>query len=862
MTRERSSQFVHRRARRLTGSARVLMAAVVAAVMVAPLAAVTAPRAAAATEATFHPVADSYVDSSNPSSNFGTRTELRTDGSPAVNAYLRFDVTGLSGAVPARLRLYMRSAASGGVQIRSVADDAWSEATITWNSAPAYGPVVATSGAAVAGSWVEIDVSPLVTQAGLVSLAITTASSTAVAIRSRESAETPELIVGAAAANQAPTAAFGYSCSGLTCSFDASASRDPDGTIVKYAWEFDTDGTGSGVAAGHTFSSAGSHPVTLTVTDDRGATGSVTHAVSVGAPPTGTSFAVSRSGSSYTAVSSSRTFTGSLKTVVEGAVAQLQLVGGGTITFGAGDFDLGGDWFLLHDIVNITFQGAGMGRTIIHNNTSIAADTEPFNVSNANGMVVRDLTVNAGGSARTTSDALDFDRGNHVLVERVEVTGSRARGIIFDGKNAGWTADYNTIRDCVISGVASQGIELLASNHDLVEGCTITNSGSHGIEIAKASAIADQANKPSDDNVIRNNTIVGSGENGIYVNSGSRNTVTGNVVRNSSRVVSSRDGIRIASSDARPCDDNVVDANTATDTQAVKTQAWGLRIASAGCHRTVVGAANAFDGNRLGAVLDQGTATIFAAPTGDSQAPTKPTGLVATAASGCRVDLAWVASTDNVGVAGYGIYRGGTLIDSVGGSTLTYADTGVVPGSTLSYQVDAVDASGNRSSRSDSAVSTTPSTACGGSLVPTADSYVEASKPTTNNGTKTQIRVDGSPAVTTYLAFDVPAVGTLSRATLRLWANSSQSSGIAVHVGSSSSWTEAGITYANAPVYGAVVGSSGPVGAGSWLTVDVTSAIAGSGRLTLVLTTASSTALSLASRESGATAPQLVISGP
>ena len=427
----------------------------------------------------------------------------------------------------------------------------------------------------------------------------------------------------------------------------------------------------------------------------------MTHPVNVSAPPIGTSFLVSRSGSSYTAASTAQTFSGSLKTVVESAVGQLKVAGGGTITFTAGDFDLGGDWFLLHDIVNITFQGAGMGRTIVHNSTSLAADTEPFNVSGADGMVVRDLTVNAGGSPRTTSDALDFDRGNHVLVERVEVTGSRARGIIFDGKNDGWTADGNTVRDCVISGVPGQGIELLASNHDLVEGCTITDVGRHGIEVGKASTIADQANKPSNDNTIRNNTIIRSGENGIYVNSGNRNTITGNVVTNSSQVVSSRDGIRIGSSDSIPCDDNIVNGNIATDTQPVKTQAWGLRIASAECHRTVVGGTNTLGGNLLGTVLDQGTNTLFSAPTGDTEPPSVPTGLVAAAASGCRVDLAWHAATDNVGVTGYGIYRDGVLIGSVGGSSLAYADTGVAAASTYSYRVDAVDASGNRSDRSD-----------------------------------------------------------------------------------------------------------------------------------------------------------------
>ncbi len=70
-----------------------------------------------------------------------------------------------------------------------------------------------------------------------------------------------------------PIAAFKYTPAapkpGDAISFDAKESKDPDGTIVKYAWEF---GDGSPLAAGqqvtHTFTSSGSYTVTLWVTDD------------------------------------------------------------------------------------------------------------------------------------------------------------------------------------------------------------------------------------------------------------------------------------------------------------------------------------------------------------------------------------------------------------------------------------------------------------------------------------------------------------------------------------------------------------------------------------------------------------------
>jgi len=58
---------------------------------------------------------------------------------------------------------------------------------------------------------------------------------------------------------------------GASILFDGSASYDPDGTIASYAWQFGDGATGSGVRPGHVYSSPGTYPVELCVTDDRGA---------------------------------------------------------------------------------------------------------------------------------------------------------------------------------------------------------------------------------------------------------------------------------------------------------------------------------------------------------------------------------------------------------------------------------------------------------------------------------------------------------------------------------------------------------------------------------------------------------------
>jgi PKD repeat protein len=86
-------------------------------------------------------------------------------------------------------------------------------------------------------------------------------------------------------ANQPPVAEFASSCAELACTFDASTSSDPDGTVAAYAWDFGDGVTATGPTAEHTYAAAGDHQVTLTVTDDDGATTSATSTVPVAPAP-------------------------------------------------------------------------------------------------------------------------------------------------------------------------------------------------------------------------------------------------------------------------------------------------------------------------------------------------------------------------------------------------------------------------------------------------------------------------------------------------------------------------------------------------------------------------------------------------
>src|SRR5205823_12270721 len=82
---------------------------------------------------------------------------------------------------------------------------------------------------------------------------------------------------------------------------------------------------------------------------------------------------------------------------------------------------------------------------------------------------------------------------------------------------------------------------------------------------------------------------------------------------------------------------------------------------------------------------------------GDVTAPTSPGNLTATPTSSSRVDLSWTAATDDAGVTGHKVYRDGstTPLATLGGTTLSYADTTVSASTMYTYQVSAADAAGH-----------------------------------------------------------------------------------------------------------------------------------------------------------------------
>jgi hypothetical protein len=165
---------------------------------------------------------------------------------------------------------------------------------------------------------------------------------------------------------------------------------------------------------------------------------------------------------------------------------------------------------------------------------------------------------------------------------------------------------------------------------------------------------------------------------------------------------------------------------------------WALSpISNSAGHNTVAGILRAFHASNVSRVLwdslqnsardDFGNLAKFCPPTiangrvyvatfsnqlavygvltgTDTQAPSAPANLAVTGTTSTSVSLSWRASTDNVGVSGYSVYRTiqgrTTLANTLTGTT--YTDTGLTRNTNYSYSVKAYDAAGNVSPASNS----------------------------------------------------------------------------------------------------------------------------------------------------------------
>jgi PKD repeat protein len=150
---------------------------------------------------TVNPIADSYVSSESPTKNYGSATSLKTklSDNKEYRTYLSFAVTGLQGksVSAAQLRLFVTDNGGGG-GVHTVANN-WTETgtgSITWNNAPALSQgSVAPVGVGVAGTWLTVDLTGVVTGEGTYRLALKTDRSNTVYYDSREGGQPPQLVL-------------------------------------------------------------------------------------------------------------------------------------------------------------------------------------------------------------------------------------------------------------------------------------------------------------------------------------------------------------------------------------------------------------------------------------------------------------------------------------------------------------------------------------------------------------------------------------------------------------------------------------------------------------------------------------------
>jgi len=307
---------------------------------------------------------------------------------------------------------------------------------------------------------------------------------------------------------------------------------------------------------------------------------------------------------------------------------------------------------------------------------------------------------------------------------------------------------------------------------------------------------------------------------------------------------------------------HIYDFGTLVGTVTSETSFQQTGLAPNSSHAYTV---DAFDPS--GNTSAQSSPAVSASTPPDTQPPSKPGNVQASAPDSAHVNLSWTAATDDVGVTGYDIYRDSTLLKTLSDGTATSYGDGTVSASTsYTYCIVAFDAAGNHSE-------TPPGTACvsvvtpaasGGGMTlaftPVADTYVRSDLPSSTFGSSTSLRVDTSPTIRSYLRFDVSGLsGKVTAVTLSLFANSSLSTGYDVAPVSDNTWDEATLTYPG-PSFGGVIGTSTPAFAGSWTNVAMaTSVVPGNGLLSFALLGRSTTALNLASREDATHRPQLLV---
>jgi hypothetical protein len=248
---------------------------------------------------------------------------------------------------------------------------------------------------------------------------------------------------------------------------------------------------------------------------------------------------------------------------------------GGTLMLSSGTFNFGASNVKIEHLQNIAIVGQGIDITFVRNAPPNTADLEPFSYSDADGAIVKNMTISSQPNGRLTSDALDFDNSDNVLVENVKITASPGRGIVFDGKNQagqpGWRSINNVVRNCEAYGCQRSGFEFLCADYSQIINCVAHDNLESGVNMDRQSS----SDRKATHNTVSGGQFYNNGKSGITIYEGDFNTIDGAHCYNNNL-----DGIRIQtfSTATKSANGNQVLNCICTDTRSSKTQDYGVNL--------------------------------------------------------------------------------------------------------------------------------------------------------------------------------------------------------------------------------------------------------------------------------------------
>jgi len=764
---------------------------------------------------TFVASADAYI-SSTTNANNGTTTTLRVKPTfPTETAYLKFSVAGLTGSVQsATLRVYANSGLAWGFDAYTTTST-WTETGLTYQNAPA--PAATKLGSFPSGTatgWVSLDVTPAVTANGTYSFALVGTYWQEISLATRETgAKAPQLVVTTSGTpdTQAPSAPANLATTAKTTS------------AMTLNWTASTDDT---AVTGYSVYRDGAKLATTT-----------SASYSYAGLACGTAYllgveAYDAAGNTSSRSTLSATTSACPDTQAPTVPANVVQTGSTTtsVTFG---------WDAATDNVGVTGYGTYLGAT--SKGTTAATSTTISGLACGTaytvGVDAADAAANRSAKATISATTAACPIDTQAPSAPGNLAAANVTGNSIDLK---WSASTD---DTAVTGYAlyRDGIK--------VGTATSTSFGFTGLACGTSYVLGAEASDAAGNTSARSTIATST----AACPDTQPPTVPGNLVQTGGTASSVSFGWDAATDDVAVTSYGYYIGSASKGTTATTS----ATIAGLTCGTTYTIRVDAADaaGNR------SGPATLSASTTAcpiDTQAPTAPSNLVVTNTTAASLTLSWSPSTDDTAVTGYTLYRDAGQAGASGSTSYTY--TGLACGTTYLLGVEALDAVGHASVRSSITASTAPCGPTSTTFVASADAYVSGST-NANNGTTTTLRVKPSnPVETAYVKFNVTGLtGAVQSATLRVYANSGLAWGFDAYT-TPSTWTETGLTYQNAPARAATKLGSFPSGtATGWTTVPVTAAVTANGTYSFALVGTYWQEISLATRETGANAPQLIV---